>query len=458
MSPPTSTSSAVHTHNLKTETAHRTPLASSARPAAALRPGPSLHTNIVWSVLGNSVYSACQWGMLVGVARMSDVVTVGTLGLALALTSPIFLLAGLQLRPVLATDIRDAHPFSHYFLVRSATSLIAAVAASIASPLVTANPQARATIVALAVAKMLESMDDILSGAFQKYERLDIAGRLRIVKGVGSLLALLAVLHLTKSLPIACLGMGSFWAITTFGLNLRCLRYLPVKLSVLSPRPTTHSAFELVRSAAPLGLAMCLISLQANLPRLVLERYRGLKDVGIYTAGSSLLIAGSALLTAVGVAVTPRLARLSTPAQRGRFWSLVRTFLLLAGSAGTAAVVLTLMLGKQIMVLLFGATFEGGGRALCILSIAMTFTFVASVSDFSLIARRHFSSQLGIHFASTLVCCVAAFALIPRYGLPGAAWSVVMAALTRLAISLSILNNQRTKQPSKCTSDLTART
>ncbi len=176
---------------------------------------------------------------------------------------------------------------------------------------------------------------------------------------------------------------------------------------------------------------------------LVLQHYSGFRDVGIYTAASSLLIAGSAFLSAVGVAVTPRLARLSSPGQYSQFWSLVLRLLLLAGASGIIAVAVTSVLGEQIMATLFGSAFAEGGRSLSLLMIGMTCTFLASVCDFSLVARRRFRSQLQIHSASTMVCCVAAFLLIPDKKVVGAAWSLVFAAITRLIISATILNAER---------------
>ncbi len=239
--------------------------------ARAVRPPAlptSLPANIAWSVTGNLVYSACQWGMLVGVAKIGDVTTVGVFGLGLAVTAPIFLLTDLQLRPVLVTDIADAHPFSHYFLFRVTSSITAAIIATIAGVVFTGDPRARQTVAALAFAKAVESIDDILVGGFEKYERFDVTGKLRIVKGIGSLPAILAVLYFTNNLALACLAMGSIWALAASGLTLTFLRRLPARLALLRPSPDVTSIARLFRSAAPLGLALGFISFQASLPRL----------------------------------------------------------------------------------------------------------------------------------------------------------------------------------------------
>src|SRR5207247_10849508 len=91
----------------------------------------SLRRHVAWALAGHLGYSACQWGVLVCIAKLGPAADVGRFALALALTAPIITLTSLNLRLLQATDAREDYPFSVYLSVRIIGTLLdlAAVAA-----------------------------------------------------------------------------------------------------------------------------------------------------------------------------------------------------------------------------------------------------------------------------------------------------------------------------------------
>src|SRR5580704_16494759 len=69
--------------------------------------GLSLRANFSWTFFGNSIYSACQWGAVVALAKLSSPVIVGQYALGVAIAMPVMSLTSLQLRPVIASDVRE---------------------------------------------------------------------------------------------------------------------------------------------------------------------------------------------------------------------------------------------------------------------------------------------------------------------------------------------------------------
>ncbi|MGI8856402.1 MAG: hypothetical protein ACR2JW_11675, partial [Thermomicrobiales bacterium] len=60
---------------------------------AAQPPGArSLRANFSWTFVGNVVYAACQWGMLVVLAKLGSPEVVGQFALGLAITAPVIML------------------------------------------------------------------------------------------------------------------------------------------------------------------------------------------------------------------------------------------------------------------------------------------------------------------------------------------------------------------------------
>ena len=85
---------------------------------------PSLSKSFAWSVTGNTVYAASQVGVLVLLAKLASPTTVGRYALGLAIVTPVLLFAKLQLRSVLATDVRRDYGFSDYLGTRLLSTAI----------------------------------------------------------------------------------------------------------------------------------------------------------------------------------------------------------------------------------------------------------------------------------------------------------------------------------------------
>src|SRR5207249_10179214 len=85
-------------------------------PLARQRPPRlTLRVNFLWTLAGNVIYAACQWGILVALAKLGTPQMVGEFALALAVTAPILIGAGLSLRSVPVTDALGEYEFRDYF-------------------------------------------------------------------------------------------------------------------------------------------------------------------------------------------------------------------------------------------------------------------------------------------------------------------------------------------------------
>jgi len=67
-----------------------------------------LRADFTWVLSGNVLYSACQWGIVVVLAKLGSPAQLGEYALGLAVAAPIILFANLQLRALLACGINGA--------------------------------------------------------------------------------------------------------------------------------------------------------------------------------------------------------------------------------------------------------------------------------------------------------------------------------------------------------------
>ena len=85
----------------------------------------TLKTNFLWNAAGSAVFALCQWGILVVFAKLGSPTLVGQLVYGLALIAPVFVVSGLQLRSIQATDADNRHTLGQYLGLRALTTVAA---------------------------------------------------------------------------------------------------------------------------------------------------------------------------------------------------------------------------------------------------------------------------------------------------------------------------------------------
>src|SRR5450755_1849007 len=86
-------------------------------------PGLSLRSNFAWILTGNVVYAACQWGVIVALAKLGSSFMIGQFSLGLAIATPVLMFTNLHLRAVQATDACRLSSFGEYLRLRGAMTL-----------------------------------------------------------------------------------------------------------------------------------------------------------------------------------------------------------------------------------------------------------------------------------------------------------------------------------------------
>ena len=278
-------------------------------------PGPtglSLRSNFAWSFTGNVIYMASQWAMLAVLAKLGSPETVGQFALGLAVTAPIILFTNLQLRAVIATDARNENTFSDYFTLRIATTIFSIF---IILGLVFISDYSRQTalvILVIGIAKVFESLSDIVYGLLQQNEQMARIAWSMMIRGPLSLLIMAVCMFIWGNILIAVIGLAFVWLMVFLFYDMHSVPWLqkrihePINLQISWDGTTQR---RLIRLAFPLGLTAMLASLNTNIPRYLLENYFGEGMLGLFTAMAYLLVAGNAVVGALGQSASPRLAK-----------------------------------------------------------------------------------------------------------------------------------------------------
>jgi len=419
--------------------------AACAVPGAATASHPaSLKTNFSWTFVGNVGFAACQWGMLSVLAKLGSAEMVGQYALGLAVTAPVMMLCNLQLRGVLATDANEDYRFSDYVLVRVVTSGVALLAvAGIVSLSRYSRPTAL-VILSIAVAKTFESISDITYGYLQHHERMDRIAHSMMVRGAIGVVALWIGVRSTGNVLPGVVGMAAGWGAVLVAFDLRRLRrdapdWPGIRIMLRASTLRRQSLLRLVVLAAPLGVVMMLGSLNGNLPRYAIQHYAGERSLGVFAAVAYMMVAGTTVIGALGQSASPRLAQYYVSGRVSEFWALMRKLLLVGAALGVGGITVAVTMGAVILRALFRPEYAASADVLSWMMAAAAISYMASFLGFGLTAVRRFNVQAALF---TLVCAVvaaASFALVPRYGLVGAAWATSLGAVVQLVAAATIL-------------------
>jgi len=394
--------------------------------------GLSLRQNFAWTVLGNVVYAACQWGMLVALAKLGSPSLVGQFALGLALCAPVMMLANLQLRSVQATDARNEYRFGDYLALRLATTALAFAAICLIAWLAGYRWQTALVVILVGVAKSVESFSDVIYGLMQKYERLDRIAIAMMLRGLGSVVVFALTLWLTRSAAWAVVALAAWWSAVLLTYERKTGGELLKAFGAADARFAASWEWARMRQLAwlslPLGVVMVLISLNTNIPRYFVEHYLGEAALGYFAALAYVMVAGYTVMGALGQSATPRLARYYQ-SNRSAFKRLLAKMMLVAAAVGAAGILVVVLWGRPLLTLLYRPDYAQHANVFVWVMVAAAISYVLSVFGYALTSQRVLRSQVPLVGAMVVVSTLACYFCVPAFGLLGAAVALVASNL-----------------------------
>ncbi len=394
----------------------------------------SLRKGFLATFAGNTVFAASQWAALSAIARIGGPEMLGEYALALAIVTPVAMFSHLNLRAVLATDMERRHSFGDYLVVRLWTTALAAGAVlAIALSGGYSRPVAP-VLVAAVVVLSADNLSDIYYAALQRRNRMDQIARSTAARGALSAAALGAALWLTHNLLVAVTAQAA-------ARIAILLAYDRPAGSAGESRAASgfHGQARILAAALPLGAVLMLASLAGNLPRYAIERHLGLAALGAFAAPASFMAVGSTVINALGQAATPQLAGCFSKGDMPGFRRLALRFAGAAGLLGAAGVAVALAAGRLALVLAYGRPYAAYSDLLVWLMGAALVSYVAGALGYIVTSVRAFAFQAPLFAVVAAASGIASWALIPRWGLKGAAVALAASWLVQIAGSLPIL-------------------
>jgi len=367
----------------------------------------------------------------------------GEFAYATAITGPIFVLANVRLRMLLATRIESPGGFSDYLFARLLTTGLAVFASIGIGAVVLPHVGSLSVLAIMAAGRACDAMSDLCHGLFQREMDMRTAAIGLSINALLSVALVGIVLVLTSSLVLAttAYAIGSFVALAAWDLP-RAARLDDDGGSIvfggrLRGRWTIRSAWRLITTGLPLGLSSAIGAVQTNVPRYVIASYLGPAMLARFAAISYLTLVGHLVVNATSQAALPMLARdAQTPGSRYQthLGSLVAgTFIL-----GVFLLIAVYFLGGPTLAFVYGTDYTNYTGVLLWLIAATIITFASVFLGTGTAARHRFGPPFLISATSLVVVAASTAPLVSRYGLQGAAWALVAGAIVEFSAYVAL--------------------
>jgi O-antigen/teichoic acid export membrane protein len=395
---------------------------------------------MVWTFLGVGFYTACQWGILVVIARLGGPENVGKFGISLAVTAPVVIFCNLSLRQVLVTDSEGTKCFSDYFCIRILSTLFGLLLIGILAFWGQYQNGTASVIIAVGLSKAFEAISDIFYGLQQRNERFDIVAGSLILRGALGVLSLAFAMWMTRSLVIGVCAMAGTWGLVLlvydvpFSHKIRS-RTTPLEKKAVPLAFLAKRRPKIVWIALPLGLSTLLASLTTNIPSYFIEYYLGESSLGLFVAMAYFPAIGARAIIAIGQTALPRLSKAYASKEYERWLSLMKKMHILALAVGMGGVLGTLFWGEHLVILVYGKKFIYHETLLIALMIGGLVNYLATVAAFGAISTRAFWLQYTISFLNVMVSLIVCKLFLLRHGL------ILVAILWLGTYSLKFLGN-----------------
>jgi len=399
----------------------------------------SLRSNFAWILTGNVVYAACQWGAIVALAKLGSSFMVGQFSLGLAIATPVLMFTNLHLRAVQATDARRLYSFREYLRLRTALTMVGLMVILCIACFGNYQRQTAMVILAVALAKGIETLSDIHYGLFQLNDRLDQSGKSMMLRGTLSVVALSTALYVTRGVLWGCVGLALVWLAALLLFDVRRGRRFAAACQRFSQPTRLRRPWDLMRTALPLGIATTMAALNLNMPRYFIHARLGERQLGIYSAMAYTTVAMILVSDSLGHCAIPRLSRLYSADRLAEYRSLLLRLLAAGLILGIAGLAVARFLGARLLTIVYGNEYAAHSQVFRVLILATAIYCLACMFTSAITAARCFRIQVPLYALVVGSNALACALWVPTAGLAGGAAAMVVAAMVQLVLGAVVV-------------------
>src|SRR5258707_264459 len=317
--------------------------------------GSSLTADFSWTFVGNAIYAAGQFAILMLLTKLVRPELVGQYALGLALVYPVMMLSNMQLRSVMNSSVRDGAQFGHYLSLRLLMTLAAFAAIFGITRILRYDWQLTEVVLMVGLAYGIETISDVYYARLQLHDRMAEISKSLMARAVLSVLILAAVTYATRSVVWGIAGVAVGRAIVLFGYDTRERTHVLRQQTKwyllngeLAPRFDASEQRQLLWRSLPLGIVVLLTTLNSSIPSFFIKHGIGERDLGIFSALGLTISVGNMAVVSLGQSAFTRLSRAYASGNITAFGSLLVALLTCGAGLGVCGMLISKFAGREI--------------------------------------------------------------------------------------------------------------
>lgn len=405
-----------------------------------------MRKNILFALLANLVNAGFSWLMLILIIRLGTKEDIGMFGLAQAIALPIHMFFTLKLRTIQLSDVSKIYTDEEYFISRLYLSVLSLIFTILVACIFYFDKiDSIYAISALAISYSAAIIREYYISIYQIRERNDYLFFSNLIQGACSVFFFMLLFIVSGDFLYSIL----LYALIKFTFLLLDNKYYQklsnYYISEFFKNTFNKNILSLFKSALPLGVVSVIGALFTSIPRLKLEEYWGLSELGVFTTLMSLVVFINLFTGSFIQAILPRMTNIYVESKKAFLKQLITSFV-------SVSIVLAIFLlicrefSFYILLTVFGGSYTSYENEFLLAMLSGCVLCYFHLSNFLLNVQREYSSQVYIYSLSAVASYISADYLIPRYGLDGAIYSTIICSLVGIVLSTIVFTKNFLKK------------
>jgi O-antigen/teichoic acid export membrane protein len=394
-------------------------------------------TSSIFLVAATTSLALLQWAILMFIARVDGPSLLGDYSLAQAYAVPAFFLGSLSLRSQYFVLKPSRSLFTDFLFLRLFFPAVVFASLLLFIYLYYISPTFVLIAAATFAMKYVEGIFDLASGKMQQEGDVIGVATTTVTRCLISTFAFGAIYLGTRNLPLSLFFLSALWIL--FLLTQRQRLNINVPLADVLKTDDFKRRIGLTFNLLPFGVSLILNSLALNAPRVILDAALGPEDLGFYAATSHFLALGFLVTASLAQTTLPSLVDATAKNLIHKFWQRLFWPAAIVQCASIVGVMIVIVMGPQLLSLVYGKQFESQGHTLLVATIVAGPLYCSIIFMNGCYVTQMRRWILAIQSLALLVVVAATLILVPRFGVDGAYFGLGIFAITEICSSITLL-------------------
>lgn len=389
--------------------------------------------NFTWTIIANLLSAVVKWSYIIFIARILAKEDVGLYSLALALSAPIALFFNFRLRTLFVTKYN--YNFYNYQFIRNILDLLSILVIFIVSFI--AYSDYLIIILLVGLIKIMDLRSELYYAIPNFFGNLKTPSILLIVKYIINFIIFSTSLFLWNDLALTLTYIVLFQLIyLIFIERVLCKKYL------LEEDATKNYIGALLKIGLSLGFIQLVVSLNANIPKYIIENLLSLKELADFSILVYIFTIGNIFVSALIQNLLPHLRNLYNKKDITQIKKIVFNRIVISViPLSIITIIIVYFYGIEFIGFIYGDSYinDTNEIVLIVLVIALFVNAYSAVIDNTLILFNLIKKQIYISLFMVVFTIVLGYIFIINYGLIGAALSILFANFIQLVMRIIYL-------------------